>query len=68
MIEIVFTACTILGACKQDRLTFIAQPGELSVFACAKYGQAHLSKWGSEHPGHLIQRWRCQPARLAAKA
>lgn len=68
MIEIIFTACTLIGSCKQDRLTFIAQPGELSVFACAKYGQGHLSKWAWEHPGHTIKRWRCQPARLEAKA
>jgi len=68
MIEIIFSACTIVGACKSERLTFIGQPGELSVYACAKYGQGHLSKWAGEHPGYLIKRWRCQPARLEAKA
>lgn len=68
MIEIVFSACTILGACKQERLTFMAQPGELTVFSCAKYGQGHLAKWAGEHPGHLIKSWRCRPAGLQAKA
>lgn len=68
MIEIVFTACTLIGSCSNERLTFMAQPGEISVFSCAKYGQGHLSKWAGEHPGHTIKRWRCQSARLEAKA
>lgn len=39
MIEIAFVACTLMGSCKADRLTFMAVPGEISVFSCAKYGQ-----------------------------
>jgi len=68
MIEIVFMACTLIGDCRADRLTFVAQPGEISVFACAKYGQHHLSKWAGEHPGYSIRRWKCQPTRMEAKA
>jgi len=68
MIEIAFMACTLMGDCRDERLTFIAQPGELSVYACAKYGQGHLSKWASEHPGYRIKRWRCTKAGLHAKA
>ncbi len=70
MIEIVFSVCSILhGAqCHQERLSFVSDPGELSVFACAKYGQAHLAKWAGEHPNHSIHRWSCRPARLEAKA
>lgn len=70
MIELVFTACAILhGAkCHTERMTFISDPGELSVFACAKYGQLHLAKWANEHPNHSVHGWKCRPARLEAKA
>jgi len=68
MIEILFVACSIVGKCQTDKLTFAAVPGELSQFTCAKYGQYHLSKWAGEHPGLYIKRWKCRPAGMYAKA
>jgi hypothetical protein len=68
MIEVLFIACTVIGDCRSERMSFMASEGELSVFQCAKYGQHHLQKWTSEHPGYRIRRWRCGPAGQFAKA
>jgi|DEB0MinimDraft_3_1074331.scaffolds.fasta_scaffold36009_2 hypothetical protein len=66
MIELVFTACTILGSCHNERLQF-AEPS-VNVFQCMRYGQSALAQWSNDHPGHLIKHWRCQKSGLTAKA
>lgn len=70
MIEIVFTACSILygASCHQERISFAAHPGEISAFSCARYGQWHMAQWAAEHPNHSIHKWTCRPARVEAKA
>lgn len=70
MIQLVIMACSILhGAqCRTITETYFTEPGSLPVFACARYGQHHASKWAMEHPNWRVHRFRCVPegARRAA--
>ena len=72
MIEMVLTVCSILhGAqCQDIRQTYVAEPGQISVFACARYGQYHASKWALEHTNWSVHKWSCRSprGRLEAKA
>ena len=68
MIEIVFLACSILhgAACKEEKLSFMAE--RVSMFECFLYGQTEMAKWVEGHPNWSVNRWRCQSARIEAKA
>ena len=70
MIILVFTVCSILegATCKTVNQTYVPQPGELSVFACARYGQVHASKWQAEHPNWRISKFTCGRPDERAKA
>lgn len=71
MIEIAFAACSILqgAACREDwRLSFDADPGHISAFACATYGQVALAQWAEGHPNWRITSWTCRPAKAVSKA
>lgn len=69
-IELVIVACSILhGAqCKNERMIFFSSQGSLPVFECARYGQSEVAKWSQSHPNWRVQRWRCGPPQLQAKA
>jgi hypothetical protein len=70
MVELIIVACSILhgASCKEHKLSFIAQPGEISAWACAKYGQHEASKWALEHPNWRISRFKCGRPSTHAKA
>lgn len=60
--------CSILhGAhCKEEKLTFMAE--HVSIFECFLYGQVEMAKWQEGHPNWSVNRWRCQPVSMQAKA
>ena len=72
MIEISFIACTLLAGqtCQEQRLTFMEQPGSLTVFQCAFTGQVEIAKWTREHPNWSLAPggFKCRPAGMMAKA
>ena len=73
MIEILFLACSTVAPiplCEQKRLTFASEPGTLSVFQCAHYGQSEMAKWAEANPMWRIAPggYKCRPAGLYAKA
>jgi hypothetical protein len=70
MIILILTVCSILegATCKDVQQTYMAQPGEISVWACARYGQHHASQWALEHPNWRISKFRCQRPSERAKA
>jgi hypothetical protein len=58
MIELIFTACSLLhGMCREEKLVF-AEPG-LSVYSCAMRGQIELARWVVNHPNWSVVRYRC---------
>ncbi len=67
MIELVVAACLINqpSDCRDVHLTFDAE--HVSLHQCMMYGQVELAKWASEHPGYVIKRWRCAPAKQFVK-
>lgn len=71
MLEIIFMACSLLqgNMCEEKRLVFMEEPGTLTAFSCAKYGQMELAKWRAQNTNWCIPRgYKCRPAGQFAKA
>jgi len=71
MIEIVFSACTLLAGpvCEEKRIVF-AETGSITPFACAMYGQVAIAKWVRRHPSWSVGEggYTCRPYKMTAKA
>ncbi len=71
MIEIVFSACTLLAGqvCDEKRILF-AEEGSITPFACAMYGQVAIAKWVRQHPNWSVGEggYKCRPYKMTAKA
>jgi len=71
MIEIVFSACTLLAGqvCDEKRIVF-AEEGSITPFACAMYGQVAIAKWVRQNPNWSIGEggYKCRPYKIMAKA
>lgn len=70
MIEILFIACSLLNGqtCEEKRLTFMEDPGSLSAFSCAFYGQIELAKWQMTNTNWCAsQGYKCRSAGQYAK-
>ena len=58
MLQLFFTACTMVGVCQEVRQTY--QSTDVTLFQCMLYGQSEMAKWMELHPGYyLVGRWSC---------
>ncbi|HEX2525120.1 MAG TPA: hypothetical protein VHL31_02320 [Geminicoccus sp.] len=57
MIELVITACLLIGNCKEVTFTYDAH--EVSLMTCTLFGQAEAARWQQQHADWQVRRWRC---------
>jgi hypothetical protein len=61
MISLVLTYCLATGAqCHDERPLLPEQEASLTVMSCAVAGQQIGAEWVAEHPGWLLQQYRCE--------
>jgi hypothetical protein len=69
MIEIVFSACTLLAVqvCDEKRILF--EESTITPFACAMYGQLAIASWVREHPNWSVGKggYKCRPYKVMAR-
>jgi hypothetical protein len=63
MIELIITACLLMGGCEEFRLSYDAQ--EVSLMTCTIFGQAEVARWQQQHADWQVRRWRCGIARTS---
>ena len=61
MIELIITACLLMGSCQEVRLTYDAH--DVSLMTCTMFGQMEAARWQRQHQEWRVRRWRCDVAR-----
>lgn len=61
MLAIVVVACLITdpNVCKTDAIPMLV---DVPPAACVVGAAPFVARWGAEHPGWRVVRWRCRPA------
>jgi hypothetical protein len=55
MLILFFSACTVMGQCRDERIVLdVAHP-----MACLRVAQPRIAEWSNAHPGYGIVKWRC---------
>lgn len=69
MVEIVLSVCLVANPYKcRDVILERESDQEVSLVACMMNSQIAAAQWSLSHPGHIIRRTKCRPARVASKA
>ncbi len=61
MLVLLLTVCALRAPadCREVRL---AMAEDVTPFACMMQSPPYVARWGDEHPGERVARWRCLPA------
>jgi hypothetical protein len=68
MLELVFVVCSIVEGARCRELPPLALQPDTQIVACLMATQIEGARWAESHPNHYIQRAKCQPAGILAKA
>jgi hypothetical protein len=59
MIELVLTVCAVAepSKCQDEHILF---DSDNTPRQCMKMAPPFMAKWGDQHPGWIVQSWKCQ--------
>jgi hypothetical protein len=68
MLELIFTACSVLSAQSCREVALIYSMEDVSLMQCQMSGQYAIAEWTIANPNWITGRWQCRVAGRYAKA